>query len=290
MPGLKASLQAPTEASAEYVASLLSESPLGEAAAITISEGIGCWRVELYPADNPQPHAFRAVLAAISGLSQEDISVEPLPDEDWVSLTQKGLAPIAAGRFVVHGSHDRDRVGHSRFALEIDAGRAFGTAHHGTTRGCLMAIDALAKHRLPVRAALDLGTGSGILAIAVTRSFRCLVHAVDVDPVAIDVARENCRKNKASDHVTLAVGDGWRPAAAYKPGYDLIVANILAQPLLCLAARVRDLTQIGGRTVLSGLLDCQAREVLGAYRSRGYHLERHIRLDGWSTLTLRRRA
>ncbi len=147
------------------------------------------------------------------GLNVASIAVEAIPDTDWVSETQKALPPVRAGRFIVHGSHDRGRIV-SKGAIEIDAGRAFGTAHHGTTRGCLIALDRLSREIRP-SSVLDLGTGSGVLAIAAAKAFahRPLIAAVDLDAIAIDVARENCRKNGAA-HIRLFVGDG----ATARPG------------------------------------------------------------------------
>ena len=224
------------------------------------------------------------------GLNVASIAVEAIPDTDWVSETQKALPPVRAGRFIVHGSHDRGRIV-SKGAIEIDAGRAFGTAHHGTTRGCLIALDRLSREIRP-SSVLDLGTGSGVLAIAAAKAFahRPLIAAVDLDAIAIDVARENCRKNGAA-HIRLFVGDGARPALAYEAApFDVVMANILAKPLLKLAPRLRELTRVGGALILSGLLCGQAREILARYRSTGFRLIRRRDLEGWATLTFSRVA
>ena len=224
------------------------------------------------------------------GLNVASIAVEAIPDTDWVSETQKALPPVRAGRFTVHGSHDRSRIV-SKGAIEIDAGRAFGTAHHGTTRGCLIALDRLSREIRP-SAVLDLGTGSGVLAIAAAKAFahRPLIAAVDLDAIAIDVARENCRKNGAA-YIRLFVGDGATPAPAYEAApFDVVMANILAKPLLKLAPRLRELTRVGGALILSGLLSGQAREILARYRSTGFRLIRRRDLEGWATLTFSRVA
>jgi ribosomal protein L11 methyltransferase len=224
------------------------------------------------------------------GLNIASIAVEAIPDTDWVSETQKALPPVRAGRFTVHGSHDRGRIV-SKGAIEIDAGRAFGTAHHGTTRGCLIALDRLGSEIRP-SSVLDLGAGSGILAIATAKAFshRPSIAAVDLDPIAIDVARQNCRKNGAAN-VRLFVGDGAKPHLAYEVApFDVVMANILAKPLLKLAPRLRELTRVGGILILSGLLSAQAREILAHYRSTGFRLVRRRDLEGWATLTLTRVA
>jgi ribosomal protein L11 methyltransferase len=223
----------------------------------------------------------------MTALSREAVEI---PDRDWVAETQRALPLVRAGRFIVHGSHARG-LSSSRWAIEIDAGRAFGTAHHGTTRGCLLAIGQLAPVLKP-RAVLDLGTGSGVLAIAAAKAFahRVRISAADIDPIAISVARENCRKNGAAGSVSLFVGDGWRPSPAYAAApFDLVMANILAKPLLKLAPRLRLLTKPGGMLILSGLLAGQAREILARYCATGFNLVWRRDLEGWATITLTRR-
>ena len=246
----------------------------------------GCgWFVECY--DDGALAERAASLLEGGALKANSIAVEAIPDTDWVSETQKALPPVRAGRFTIHGSHDRARIV-SQWAIEIDAGRAFGTAHHGTTLGCLLALDRLGALVRP-SSVLDLGTGSGVLAIAASKVFarQAFVAAVDLDPIAIDVARENCRKNGVVA-VRLFVGDGARPALAYEGApFDIVTANILAKPLLKLAPRLRNLTRVGGILILSGLLSGQAREVLARYRSTGFCLVSRRDLEGWATLTLR---
>ncbi len=225
-------------------------------------------------------------LLGAAGLTLNSCDARRVPQVDWVSETQKALPPVQAGRFTIHGSHDRIV---SQGAIEIDAGQAFGTAHHATTKGCLLALGRLGR-LTPPHAVLDLGTGSGVLAIAAAKTFphRVSIAAADIDPIAIDVARENCRKNGAGD-IQLFVGDGEKPALAYRVApFGLVVANILAKPLLRLAPRLRTLTRPGGVLVLSGLLSGQAREVLARYRSTGFCLIRRRDIEGWATLTLRR--
>ena len=201
-----------------------------------------------------------------------------------------GLAPVTAGRFVVYGAHDRARIPFNRIGIEIEAALAFGTGHHGTTRGCLLALDSLCKSRggNTARRILDLGTGSGVLAIAAARALRQRVLATDVDGSAVDAARTNACFNHAGSFVEVIKADGVtaREIRGRAP-YDLVFANILLRPLQRLATPLIQLTAPSGRVVLSGLLASQANAAIAAYR--GLALERRIDLDGWTTLVLVRR-
>jgi ribosomal protein L11 methyltransferase len=267
---------------------LLSETPGLEAFPLVVIEEGGRWLLECYD-EGALAGPAGSVLenAGVTVVSRKAVEV---PDRDWVAETQKALPPVRAGRFIVHGSHARGSAS-SQWAIEVDAGRAFGTAHHGTTKGCLMAISQLAATLKP-RKMLDLGTGSGVLAIGAAKAFshRAHIAAGDIDPIAIAVARENCRKNGAAASVSLFIGDGLRPSIAYgRAPFDLLVANILAKPLLKLAPRLRLLAKPGGILILSGLLAGQAREILARYHATGFSLIRRRDLEGWATLTLRRR-
>ncbi len=277
-----------SERDAAEASAVLSDWPGFEDFPFVILDAGERWFLECY--DNGALAEARAAGAFDSaGLAVCSQAILEVPQADWVAETQKSLPPVHAGRFIVHGSHDRAKTA-SQFAIEIDAGRAFGTAHHGTTKGCLLAIGALPADLHP-EAGLDLGTGSGILAIAAAKVFshRIRMTAADIDPVAVAVARENCLKNGAAASVSLFVGDGFKPRGAYKNApFDLIVANILAKPLLKLAPRLGFLTKRGGMLVLSGILTEQAREILARYRATGFYLIRRRDLEGWATLTLRR--
>lgn len=277
-----------SERDAVWAGELLSEAPGLESVPIVLREEGSRWFLECYDDGALSGEAAFALFEG-SDLTIVSCSTEAVPETDWVTETQRMLPPIHAGRFIVHGSHDRIRI-HSRWAVEIDAGRAFGTAHHGTTKGCLLAIASLASVMRP-RSVLDLGTGSGVLAIAATKAFqhKPQIAAVDVDPVAIEVASENCRKNGVADSVKLFVGDGLRPRKAYEQApFDLVIANILARPLLKLAPRLAKLVSRGGIVILSGLLSGQAREVLARYQATGFRLRKTGNLEGWSTLVLQR--
>ena len=276
------------ERDAVAASAVLSESPEFDVFSVVVLEEGGQWVLECYD-DGALAEPDGAAVLENAGVAAEFCAVVTVPGADWVAETQRSLPPVRAGRYIVHGSHSRGEV-FSRWAIEIDAGRAFGTAHHGTTKGCLLAIASLPPAFNP-RSVLDLGTGSGVLAIAAAKAFAgCLqIAAVDNDPIAVAVARENCRKNGAAGCIRLFVGDGLKPSLAYaRAPFDLVTANILAKPLLKLAPRLRVLTARGGFLILSGLLTEQAREVLARYRATGFGLVRRRDLEGWATLMLKR--
>jgi ribosomal protein L11 methyltransferase len=249
----------------------------------------GDWQVAMHFHERPNETAVRALVAlAADAAAGNALVFETIEAKDWVGASLAGLAPVVAGRFVVHGAHDRTRISSNCIGIEIEAALAFGTGHHGTTRGCLLALDAIAKAGRP-RNMLDVGTGSGVLAIAAARAFHRPVLAGDIDITAVRAARENVRRNRTGSIVTVirAAGVGGRSFRARAP-YDLIVANILLEPLKGLAKAIRKLAARRGRVVLSGLLPTHANAALAAYRSQGLALERRIDLDGWTTLLLRR--
>lgn len=203
---------------------------------------------------------------------------DALAERDWVAESQKALHPIRAARFTVHGSHDRARLLPSRWRLEIEAGRAFGTAHHASTQGCLEALDLLAR-RGPLGSMHDVGTGSGILAIAAERLGAWPVTAGDLDPEAVEVARANVRANRGR-RIPVRVASGATVTA------DTVVANILARPLVALAPNIARHTR--RRLILSGLRRSDARRVTAAYHARGLVLAGRIVIGDWVTLILRR--
>ncbi len=286
MTGYKAEIRAAPE-DVERLTCLFSEM-LDPPPAISTRETDGGWLIELYFEALPD----RAALNAVAGCHERpdaiiSLRLDPLPGEDWVALTQQGLHPIRAGRFFVHGSHDRHRAASEPFAIEIDAGQAFGTAHHGTTRGCLVMLDRLAKAKR-YTAALDLGTGSGVLAIAAAKSLSRQVIAADIDPVAVRVARQNFALNGVKDRVrALHASRPDHPGLAASAPFPLIVANILAGPLIRLAPGLRRITARGGDLILSGLLDHQAGTVQAHYRAQGYVSRASLSIEGWTTLLMR---
>lgn len=216
------------------------------------------------------------------------IEVEILPEIDWVSHSLQGLKPVRAGRFLVHGSHDRDQIRGGDIAIEIDAGRAFGTGHHGTTEGCLEMIGRIARQR-GFRSILDLGTGSGVLAIAAARLTQAAILATDIDPVAVEVARENVRKNRCASKIRLRTAAGFHSQIFARSGpFDLVIANILARPLMKLAPALNRNLAAGGQVILSGILARQRMKVLAAYNTQGLYHRRTLWRDGWVTLHLAR--
>jgi ribosomal protein L11 methyltransferase len=220
----------------------------------------------------------------MAGLDAAVLQAVTLPEVDWVRATLERLTPVRAGRFLVHGSHDRGRHPPSAVTIEIDAGTAFGTGHHGTTLGCLVALDSILKQSRPQRV-LDVGSGTGVLAIAAALASHARVVASDIDPEAVRVTRDNARLNGARVAVWRAAGAGAQAIRAQAP-YQLILANILARPLVMLAGQFRKMSAAGGTVVLSGLQTDQERWVTAAYRGHGFRLIRRIRIDGWSTLVL----
>lgn len=247
------------------------------------------WRVDAYYVERPDPVGIAEAIAALTGTVAPALLLEDVPDENWVSLSQAALPPVVAGRFTIFGSHDRQRVVRGPWSILIDAGEAFGTAHHATTLGCLMAVERLTRRRQH-RRGLDLGCGTGVLAIAAQRTTpRARIVASDIDPIAVEVARANARVNGAA-RIRCIIADGVpRGSTTGARSYDLLIANILARPLIALAGRIASSVDSGGNLVLSGLLTSQAREVQAAYLARGFSLARHSQIAGWSTLTLVKR-
>jgi ribosomal protein L11 methyltransferase len=216
------------------------------------------------------------------------VAVETLPDADWVAAGLKALRPVAAGRFVIHGSHDRGKLPAGRVYIEIDAAQAFGTGHHATTAGCLITLDRLLRGRRFLNP-LDLGTGTGVLAIALAKTLRRPVLATDIDPVAVRIAAENAARNAVAHLVRAEVtaGIGHHAIRARAP-FDLIVANILPEPLVRLAPQLSTLLAPNGSLVLSGLLPHHRERVVAAYGAQGVRLASARIFDGWSVLVLAR--
>jgi ribosomal protein L11 methyltransferase len=213
---------------------------------------------------------------------------EVLPDVDWVARSLEGLKPVRAGRFLVHGSHDRARRHSGDLAIEIEAGLAFGTGHHGTTAGCLEMLEQVVLRERP-RNALDLGTGSAVLAIALAKLAHIPVLATDIDPIAVRVAAVNARLNHVKALVETVTAPGFHsPIFARRAPFDLIVANILARPLMRLAPEMAKHIQLGGSLVLSGILDRQRDAVISAYVGQSFRHIRTLHREGWVTIHLKR--
>jgi ribosomal protein L11 methyltransferase len=280
------------EAGARAIAAALGNDPLFEAQGIDVAEvAPGKWQVIVYFEERPDRSTAKhlsEVAEAEAGGKTRPFLIDALPDTDWVAKSLAGLAPVRAGRFLVHGRHDRDRRRANDIAIEIEAGQAFGTGHHGSTTGCLLAIERLAKSRR-VANALDVGTGSGVLAIAIARISHAKVLASDIDPIAVAVARENFRLNGvgAAVEAIVAPGLGAHIFLARSP-FDLVVANIFAGPLVTLAPAIRRLMARGGAVILSGLLIGQRARIVATYRGQGLRLIGDIRRGEWLTMMFER--
>jgi ribosomal protein L11 methyltransferase len=265
---------------------------LGVAVA-AFEEPSGEWSVEIHFEQAPDHKQIRDLVRSVAGnAAGQAIRFERIAERDWVATSLAGLKPVEAGRFIVHGRHDRAAVTPGRIAIEVEAALAFGTGHHGTTRGCLLALDGVVRRmpHAPYRI-LDVGTGSGVLAIAAAKALNTHVLATDIDPRAVRVARENARINRVAPLVEVLCARGVDQQRIHNGApYDLVFANILLGPLRGLARSIAALVAPGGRVILSGLLAAQANAALGAYLPQGLAVERRIGLEGWMTLVLRRRA
>ena len=226
--------------------------------------------------------------AALSGLTLPNgakATVARLPDEDWVSLSQSGLAPVTAGPFFIYGAHDADEVPvDCPFPIQIEAGLAFGTGHHGTTKGCLLAFDALTKSGFDPKKVLDLGAGAGVLAIAAAMKLKRDILASDIDQDSVDVTLDNAALNDVRGHIEAVRADGFGHEALKDQRFDLIFANILAGPLLKMAPDIANATAPEGRVILSGILTEQADEVAAGFKAAGLICETQPPLGGWVTL------
>ncbi len=275
------------EATAKRVSDLLFEQLDPDEAAVSAFEGTDGWRVEVHFAAEPdKPRLEALVQRACAGSKPVSLAFDRVEEKDWVAASLEGLAPVPVGRFIVHGAHDRGRVRPNRIGIEIEAALAFGTGHHGTTQGCLAAIDRLLKVRRPGRI-LDIGTGTGVLAIAVAKAAKRRVVASEIDPRSVTATLENARLNRVAPLVHAVQADGVRHAAIQGGApYDLVLANILLAPLQRLARPVRALVAPGGTVVLSGLMPEQENAARAAWCQGGLVLRRRQIIDNWVTLTL----
>jgi len=249
------------------------------------------WRLEGYsrtPIDSGELAGALALMAASIGGEAPEARIEQVAGMDWVTANLQAFPPITAGRFFVHGSHYTDPIPAGKIAIKIDAGTAFGSGEHATTYGCLMALDKLLRKRR-FRHPLDLGCGSGILGIAAAKALRLPVTMTDIDPISVNVASRNAKRNGVAPLASCFVSDGYvsRSIKARRP-YDLILANILARPLCGMAFDLSRNLAEGGIAVLSGLLNRQERMVLAAHRRHGLSMLGKIRLNGWTAMVISR--
>lgn len=254
------------------------------------------WRLDAYFESEPDAASIALLKAMVPNAAGAEPVVERVEEQDWVTLSQQGLEPIRTERFFVHTPAHRGAAPAGAVALEIDAGRAFGTGQHETTTGCLLALERMKRDGLSFGNILDLGTGTGLLAFAAMKLWPAArVAASDIDPIAIEVAVENAaingiRLGRARGQVELAVAPGMdHGRLKARAPYDLIIANILAGPLIDLAPSVAGAMEAGGRLILAGLLDSQADAVAAAYRRQGLMLSFTLSRGDWPTLAMRKR-
>ncbi|HZE53953.1 MAG TPA: 50S ribosomal protein L11 methyltransferase [Bradyrhizobium sp.] len=284
----RASFAIGNEQVAKRVVDLLTESFFEGQAAIAAFEGPGGrWDITVHFAEAPNQSSIRELVRLAAG---DDValavSFDTVEAKDWVRATLEELVPVRAGRFIVHGRHDRERVPPNKLRIEIEAALAFGTGHHGTTRGCLILLGEVLKACRP-RRVLDLGTGTGVLAIAAAKALHRKVLASDIDPLSVRVAAENARLNGSGDLVEAIRASGLSaPQFKARGPFDLVLANILANPLRQMATPMSRHLAPRAMIILSGLLPHQAGAVISAYRARGLVLKRRIQIEGWSSLLM----
>jgi len=248
------------------------------------------WAVEVFFDEPPDEEALRELIGeATDAETAAAAQFSIVAERDWVEASLEGLSPVRAGRVLAHGAHDRDKRRVNDVSVEIEAALAFGTGHHGTTLGCLLALDRILKRRRP-RDVLDVGTGTGVLAIASAKLLHRRVACCDIDPVSVATARANARHNGAGPYVQPVLSNGLRNPALRRRRADLIFANILAKPLRLLAPSLARAATREGELVLSGLLARDVPGVLSAFRAQGLSLHEGTDIDGWATLVLRRAA
>jgi ribosomal protein L11 methyltransferase len=268
----------------ESAADAIDGDVLLEAATYSIleeDEDRNIWRIDAFPTTGEEDSRLQEILA---GFPELTVTADQLADADWLAMALSGLPPVRAGRFFVYGIHDRGRAPDNTVNLRIEAGAAFGTGHHGTTIGCLQAYNDLLKSRRFNRV-LDVGAGTGVLAIAAARTGTKTAVGTDIDPVSVRISNENAKLNKCNARFVYANGLDHRLVRQDAP-YDLVFANILARPLVGLSMSIRGALKPKGLVILSGLLRTQERFVKAAYHSKGFRTVRRIHRDAWCTLVM----
>jgi ribosomal protein L11 methyltransferase len=241
------------------------------------------WRIDAFPTAEDEDVRLQALLG---GYAELTVAAETLADADWLAMALSGLPPVRAGRFFIYGIHDRGQAPASTVNLRIEAGAAFGTGHHGTTVGCLIAYNDLLKSQRFNRV-LDVGAGTGVLAIAASKTGTGTAVGTDIDPISVRISNENAALNQSRARFVHANGLNHRLVRQDAP-YDLVFANILARPLVSLSMPIRGALKPGGLVILSGLLRTQERFVKAAYLSHGFRLIRRIHRDAWCTLVMQK--
>lgn len=285
-----------TKAEAERIANADEGDPEIVLMTSEIDEANGRWQLDAYFDGKPRAAQLVAVRAMVGSAAGVRAKAARVPAADWVTLSQAGFAPVRAGRFLVHTAANAPAVPAGTRAFRIEASRAFGTGHHETTTGCLMILDTMKRRGARVDHLIDLGTGTGLLAFAALHLWpRAYATATDIDPVSIEVTAENAAINgvptgQRQGRVALAVADGTHSALVQRRApYDLIIANILAGPLIDLAPDIAAIADAKAQLVLAGLLGTQAARVARAYRRQGFRLAERIDLGDWAILRLRLR-
>jgi len=241
------------------------------------------WRIDAFPTTEEEDTRLQEILA---GFPELTVTADQLADADWLAMALSGLPPVRAGRFFVYGIHDRGKKPDNTVNLRIEAGAAFGTGHHGTTVGCLIAYNDLLKSKRFERV-LDVGAGTGVLAIAAAKTGTRVAVGTDIDPISVRISNENARLNKCNARFVYANGLDHRLVRQDAP-YDLVFANILARPLVGLCMSIRSALKPKGLVILSGLLRTQERFVKAAYQSKGFRTVRRIHRDAWCTLVMQK--
>ncbi len=261
------------------------------ASAFELDEALDQWKCDVLFAEPPDMEEVTrraALLAMLAGKKAPEITTAIIMQQDWLSLVARNFPPLSIERFFVHGSHVEEAPPVASIPIQVEAGAAFGSGEHGTTRTCLQAL-AWIHRRRNLTHILDMGTGSGILAIAAAKLWNAEILAVDIDPIAVDVTRDNVRINRTQHVTACAVSDGYKSSVVKHFGQcDLVIANILARPLVKFAPMLAQTLQPSGYCVLSGLLEEQERMVFSAHRVQGLHLVKRFTHEGWCTLILQK--
>ena len=289
MPTYTALTTLPDEARAQALGEALEDldpAPVG-VGVFEMEDGSGLWEVGAYFTETPDDIALTLMAAAFGAA---EFAVSELPEIDWVAHVKRELKPVEAGRFFVYGSHDADKLPAGRIGLLIEAAMAFGTGHHGTTLGCLRALDRLAERGFHGRNVIDVGCGTAVLAMGAAALWPETVLATDIDAVAVDVARANVAANGLTGRVDCLEAMGFEhPDIRARAPYDLVFANILKGPLILIAPDMARHTAPGSLAILSGLLNTQAGDVMAAYSAAGFAEVEREEIGDWTTLVLERR-